>query len=110
MAIRLKIDPAALEIGDVVHVIGRLAGRYPEGGTCVFTAEEAIPCRITKAWEDDETGWRFHGAATTTKGLAFVKAMTRNPDSDVVFFGEDDLIVPARIANAARALLRAVGR
>jgi hypothetical protein len=44
---------------------------------------------VTKAWDDDETGWRYHCIPTSSDLVAYLK---RNASARVVYVSEFDVI------------------
>lgn len=52
--------PSPVEVGDTVTVHGTLCTNNSVGGTEILE-HDGIECRVTKAFWDYETGWRFHG-------------------------------------------------
>lgn len=53
--------PSPCNIGDEVTVSGTLCVTNSVGGTTILEHDGTVTVKVTKAFWDYETGWRFHG-------------------------------------------------
>lgn len=64
--------PAPFAVGDEVDVSGTLATTNSAGGTEIIR-HSGVRCRITKAWWDYETGWRYRGTPLDPKDVSEIR-------------------------------------
>ena len=66
-------DECPANLGDEVFVTGNLCCTNTIGETEILT-HDGVRCRITKAWLDYETGWRFHGEVLDEAAIENIRA------------------------------------
>lgn len=70
----IPAHPSPLKVGDCVLVTGLLYLTNSRGGTEMLR-DANIPCTVTKAFWDYETGWIYHGTPTETSDVERLRAL-----------------------------------
>lgn len=67
--------PAPFDVGDLVAAHGLLAFRNSAGGTGTLQLgrDDAMLCRVTKAFWDYECGWRYHATLVAERDVARIR-------------------------------------